>query len=35
MEWDGGWWLRVSAAIHNLPEHYEVLLRALQARVAG
>ena len=35
MEWDGGWWLRISAAIHNLPEHYEVLLRALQARLAG
>ncbi len=35
MEWDGAWWLRVSAAVHNLPEHYEVLLRALQARLAG
>jgi selenocysteine lyase/cysteine desulfurase len=35
MEWDGGWWLRISAAVHNLPEHYEVLLRALQARLAG
>jgi isopenicillin-N epimerase len=35
MEWDGAWWLRVSAAIHNLPEHYEVLLRALRSRLAG
>ena len=35
MEWDGAWWLRVSAAVHNLPEHYEVLLRALRARLAG
>lgn len=35
MEWDGAWWLRVSAAVHNLPEHYEVLLRALRTRLAG
>ena len=35
MEWGGRWWMRVSAAVHNLPEHYEALLRALRARLAG
>jgi isopenicillin-N epimerase len=35
MEWDGAWWIRVSAAVHNLPEHYEVLLHALRARLSG
>ena len=35
IDWGGRWWVRVSAAVHNLPEHYEVLLRALKARLAG
>ena len=35
IDWGGRWWVRVSAAVHNLPEHYEVLLRALRRRLAG
>ena len=35
IDWGGRWWLRVSAAVHNLPEHYESLLRALKTRLAG
>jgi hypothetical protein len=35
IDWGWRWWVRVSAAVHNLPEHYEVLLRALKSRVAG
>ena len=35
IDWGGRWWVRVSAAVHNLPEHYEVLLRALKSRLAG
>ncbi len=32
IDWGGRWWVRVSAAIYNLPEHYERLLIALKAR---
>ena len=35
IDWGGRWWVRVSAAVHNVPEQYETLLRALTARLAG
>ena len=35
IDWGGRWWVRVSAAVHNLPWHYESLLKALQVRAAG
>jgi isopenicillin-N epimerase len=34
MLWNDRWLLRVSAAVHNLPEHYERLLAALRRRLA-
>ena len=35
IDWGGRWWVRVSAAVHNMPWHYEALLKALQTRAAG
>jgi isopenicillin-N epimerase len=35
MAWSDRWWFRVSAAVHNLPEHYERLLGAMQRRLRG
>ena len=35
MAWNDRWWFRVSAAVHNLPEHYERLLQAMQRRLRG
>jgi isopenicillin-N epimerase len=35
MAWSDRWWFRVSAAVHNLPEHYERLLQAMQRRLRG
>ncbi|MFM1830150.1 MAG: hypothetical protein RLZZ558_490 [Planctomycetota bacterium] len=34
MLWNDRWLLRVSAAAHNLPEHYERLLEALRRRMS-
>jgi hypothetical protein len=33
-EWNKHWWLRVSAAIHNEPAHYERLVAALKKYLA-
>ena len=35
MAWGDRWWFRVSAAVHNVPEHYERLLVAMQRRLRG
>jgi len=33
IDWGDRWWVRVSAAVHNLPSHYEQLLKALRSRM--